>query len=242
MAKFTKLFCVTGLGMLLLCLISCEQKQEPVKAQTQVMKVSKSIDLPKKVINKTDATPGQDKKKDQPLAAVSPSKPGKELALSSAAVPPAVPSGSVTEDKAKQEMTEAESSLTDSPLTQKSYDTKGRVDPFVPLLSEKKDEAPAPGPDEKKPARILTPLEKMELSQIRLVAVIEMKGRSIAMVEEASGKGYEVKLGTYMGKNGGKVSAINKSGLVVKEYVIDFKGNRLERLQEIKFHKSEGGE
>ena len=40
--------------------------------------------------------------------------------------------------------------------------------------------------EDEKPKRILTPLEKLELSQIKLVAVILMKDRQLAMVEEST--------------------------------------------------------
>ncbi len=122
------------------------------------------------------------------------------------------------------------------------YVAKSRVDPFMPLIQEKK-EIPAPEiqkPD--KPQRVLTPLEKMELSQIKLVAVVIMEDRKIAMVEEATGKGYEVGIGTYMGKNQGRVIDITFDTIVVKEIVTDYKGNQIERLQEIKIHKKDSGE
>jgi len=60
------------------------------------------------------------------------------------------------------------------------------------------------------------------------------------MVEEASGKGYEVKIGTYIGKNQGKVFEIRKSSIVVKELVKDYKGRLKERVKEIKLHKLDG--
>jgi type IV pilus assembly protein PilP len=74
------------------------------------------------------------------------------------------------------------------------------------------------------------------------VAVIEINNGFIAMVEEASGKGYEVKTGTYMGRRGGRVTAIKKDRLVIREYFTDYQGKQRERNQEIKFHKTEGGE
>ena len=85
----------------------------------------------------------------------------------------------------------------------------------------------------------MTPLEKIGLNQIRLVAVIIMKNRQIAMVEEANGKGYEVGVGTYIGKNQGKVSEIKDSSIVIKELVKDYKGKLKERVQEIKLNKIE---
>ena len=125
------------------------------------------------------------------------------------------------------------------PKENEHYDSKGKIDPFAPLIQEK-----SPQVDNSvvanRPKRILTPLEKIELSQIRLVAVVIMENRSIAMVEEASGKGYEVKIGTYIGKNQGKVFEIRKSSIVVKELVKDYKGRLKEYVQEIKLHKMDG--
>ncbi len=120
------------------------------------------------------------------------------------------------------------------------YESQGKIDPFKPLIQDKPD-LPENIAD-KRPARILTPLEKIDLSQIRLVAVIIMNKKQIAMVEEASGKGYEVGLDTYIGKNQGKVTEIKNSSIVITELVRDFKGRLKERTQEIKLHKNDNGE
>lgn len=117
------------------------------------------------------------------------------------------------------------------------YDAQGKIDPFLPLIQEKVEE-PQPIVDDQ-PQRILTPLEKIELSQIRLVAIVITEKRRIAMVEEATGKGYEVTIGTYIGKNQGKVSEINNNSIVVTELVKDFKGKLKEQTQEIKLHKND---
>lgn len=118
------------------------------------------------------------------------------------------------------------------------YNFQGKIDPFTPLIQEKPQEIKHVV--DNKPKRILTPLEKIELSQIRLVAVIIMKNKQIAMVEEASGKGYEVGIGTYIGKNQGRISEIRKSSIVVKELIRDYKGRLKEHVQEIKLHKMDG--
>ncbi|WP_457552371.1 pilus assembly protein PilP [Desulfobacula sp.] len=114
------------------------------------------------------------------------------------------------------------------------YDSRGKIDPFKSLMQEKSEELPQV---DQRPKRMLTPLERIGLSQIRLAAVIMMKNRQIAMVEDANGKGYEIAIGTYIGKNQGKVSEIKDSSIVVKELVKDYKGRLQERLQEIKLHK-----
>ena len=120
----------------------------------------------------------------------------------------------------------------------KHYDARGKIDPFKALIQGKQEGSATAKPQ--KPKRILTPLEKIDLSQIKLVAVIEMKGKTIAMVEESSGKGYEVGVGTYIGRNEGRVAEIRSSSIIVRELVRDFKGRLKEREQEIKLNKLDG--
>ncbi len=129
------------------------------------------------------------------------------------------------------------SALNKSATQEEHYNSKGKVDPFEPLIQEK-PKATTPIAD-RRPKRILTPLEKVELSQIRLVAVIIMKDRELAMVEDATGKGYEVGLGTYIGKNQGRVFKIKENSVLVKELTKDYKGRIKESIQEIKLHKND---
>lgn len=120
------------------------------------------------------------------------------------------------------------------------YDSQGKTDPFLSLIQEKPEEPNLV--DDDQPQRILTPLEKIELSQIRLVAVVIAKNMRLAMVEESTGKGYEVTVGTFIGKNQGKVTEINDSSIMVTELVKDFKGKLKEQTQEIKLHKNDDEE
>lgn len=122
-----------------------------------------------------------------------------------------------------------------------AYEPASSLDPFMPLIQEKPVVPSAP-PEPDKPQRILTPLEKMSLSQIKLVAVVQGENLNVAMVEEASGKGYEVRIGTYIGRNGGRVVDIESDRIVVREMVTDFKGVVNERFQELKLHKPDSGE
>lgn len=122
------------------------------------------------------------------------------------------------------------------------YDPGNRVDPFSPLLKTEQEAAPVKPKEPEVPKRVLTPLEKMNLSQIKLVAVVLMENEALAMVEEATGKGYEVRLGTYMGQNGGRVTEIRPNSIIVKERVADFRGRKSDRFQEIKIQKTENGE
>lgn len=121
------------------------------------------------------------------------------------------------------------------------YVVRSGLDPFLPLIQELAPVSPEPGRPAD-PGRILTPLEKMALTQVRLVAVVIAEGRKIAMVEEATGKGYEIAIGTHMGENGGQVVDISFDGIVVKEMVTGLNGSQTPHFQKIKFHKPDNGE
>ena len=119
------------------------------------------------------------------------------------------------------------------------YDPKGKIDPFLPLFKSQADET-----NTKKGARIrshpLTPLEKIDLSQLKLVSIIKRPSGKLAMVEESTGKRYLVKKGTYMGINSGKVVKIQKDRLQVQEQVQNVYGEMTLRIRELKLQKPPG--
>lgn len=215
---------------------ACEEKP-PVKKQVKPSVVKKTI--PQKP--KTSAQ----KKNDGSNSKLNASEKNDNKKTPSPNMDAKIPDGSsksmTTIDAVKEQ---AKSSL--AVLSQEGkdktehYKSQGKIDPFKPLIQEKSDDAPAV--KEERPKRILTPLEKIALSQIKLVAVIEMKDRNIAMVEEASGKGYEVSVGTYIGKKSGRITEIKSDRIVIKELVRDFKGRLKEQMQEIKLNKNDDGE
>ncbi|MEA1967603.1 MAG: pilus assembly protein PilP, partial [Thermodesulfobacteriota bacterium] len=124
---------------------------------------------------------------------------------------------------------------------EKNYISKGKIDPFYPLIkTEKQVKEHNPGVSkEKEPTRILTPLEKLDFSQMKLVAIVHAESGNIAMVQESGGKGYVVKIGTFIGKNSGRIIKIQKDRIVIQERVKNFKGDFVERSQEMKLHKQE---
>jgi Tfp pilus assembly protein PilP len=105
-----------------------------------------------------------------------------------------------------------------------TYDPRGKFDPFRPFLRTLK--AGAEGSENKKP---LTPLQKMALSEIQagLRAIVWGKLGNKALVEDATGKGYVLKVGTYVGQNDGIVKKILEDRIIVEEYVRDPIENRL---------------
>lgn len=103
------------------------------------------------------------------------------------------------------------------PAVTYTYNPKGKPDPFKPLVVEK-PETPL---TLKKVAEVVTepgtPLERLELSQIKLVALIWGVREPRAMVEDGAGKGYVIMSGTPIGRNKGKVAQITSAGVVVSE-------------------------
>jgi len=113
-----------------------------------------------------------------------------------------------------------------------SYDPSARRDPFVPLIETKK---PVFASDEP-----LTPLQQVELSQMRLVGVITGKGEPMAMVSAPGGKSYILKKGVKVGRNNGVVIGVDAEGVSVREKYYDFVGEVRENLQKIQLPKREG--
>lgn len=118
------------------------------------------------------------------------------------------------------------------------YDPKGKVDPFEPLFKETPKVAEVKKERKKRTPR--TPLERIDISQLKLVGIILAESGNKALVEEASGKGYIIKIGTYLGTNAGKVVKIEKDTVIVAEEYEDVLGNVTVRNTEIKLPKPPG--
>lgn len=102
-----------------------------------------------------------------------------------------------------------------------TYSPMGRRDPFKPLI-QKKQEIVKKGKG--RADKVKGPLEKFELSQYRLIAIMVVKGIPRAMIEAPDGKSYTVKVGQYIGLNDGivknietKIAGIDDSGLRVEK-------------------------
>ncbi|MBD1399421.1 pilus assembly protein PilP [Pelovirga terrestris] len=129
-----------------------------------------------------------------------------------------------------------------------TYQPLGRRDPFTPLI--RRDE-PAPViQTTRRPEALRGPLERYELGQMRLIAVVVVGGAPRAMLSTPDGKSYTVKVGDFVGTNGGRVKDIqtrkigvddqgvriveNPDRIVVIEVGIDSQtGNKISELQYI---------
>lgn len=119
------------------------------------------------------------------------------------------------------------------------YNPEGKIDPFVPLFKE--EQVAIPAQKEKKRRRAnLTPLEKVDLSQLRLLGVILAPSGNRAMVSEVNGKGYVVTVGTYMGIASGRVVEILSDRIIVEEEVENILGKISLRKRELKLQKPAG--
>ncbi|MDY0219554.1 MAG: pilus assembly protein PilP [Desulfobacterium sp.] len=132
-----------------------------------------------------------------------------------------------------------EPDLSSTSFALEPYSPTDKINPFIPLVQTRPQTTIPVDKGEKKPTRALTPLEKFDLSQVRLVAVVLAESGKIAMIEEASGKGYVVRVGTYIGKDAGTVVQILKDRIVINETITDFRGEEISRTREMKLHKQE---
>lgn len=121
-----------------------------------------------------------------------------------------------------------------SKITPFLYIPVKKRDPFRPpfLTSSVQN----PKKNDKKPTSILRPrqkrkprteLEKFELDQIKVVATITGVANPMAMVEGPDGQGFIIRRGTSIGRNGGRVTRIYSTGVVISEVSRDNAGRRV---------------
>lgn len=109
------------------------------------------------------------------------------------------------------------------------YSPEGKRDPFKPF-----EVSPKVAIDENLP-----PLERYDLSQLKVSAVLsDSKGGMVAIVEDATGKGYTVKVGTKIGDKNGSVVSIDATQVNVLEKMTDFAGEIKQELRSIKLQKA----
>ena len=89
------------------------------------------------------------------------------------------------------------------------YNPIGKRDPFRSFLA-----AGERGVEDETPR---TPLQRYEIDEYRLVGIIWGIDRPRALVEDPDNVGHVMEIGTYIGKNWGKVTQITSSEVVVTE-------------------------
>jgi type IV pilus assembly protein PilP len=117
-----------------------------------------------------------------------------------------------------------------------TYNSAGKADPFKPFIQltpvrELSRTAP------------LTPLQKYEISQLKLVAIISSPQGNVGLVEDSTGKGYFLKKGIGIGKNDGKVTKILRDKVIIEEVYQDVLGQtKINEIPLLLHRLEEGGE
>lgn len=110
------------------------------------------------------------------------------------------------------------------------YDPAGKRDPFKSFIdTEKKARPTAPA----------TPLQSFDINALKLVGVMMLPGKKIAIIEDPSGKGYHVKVGTLLGMNDGVVIDVLSDEVVIEEKYLDATSHTQVRKVTIKIPKEE---
>lgn len=124
-----------------------------------------------------------------------------------------------------------------SVFDEKTFDPKLVRDPFKPFI---RIQAPAKTKPKATLVTPTTPLQKFALEDLRFVGILWGIGKNPeALVEDPSGKGYRVKVGTFVGNRGAKISKIQQDQVVVEERLTDVLGEEIVNLTTIKLHKPE---
>jgi type IV pilus assembly protein PilP len=210
--------------------VAVARKTEAVKAQAGGFDLKKARSQKKsKAVPAAVAVPTpRPAEIEKPFATVSKNAPS----VKDGEVKETVASISVKEDKPPAAVFKTKSGL---PLP---YNPLGRVDPFEPLFKDEPEVEPAAAAKKKRVPR--TPLERIDLGQLKLVGVILASSGNRALVQEASGKGYIIKEGTYIGTNSGKVTEIKNDRVVVAEEIQDVVGKPIIRNKELVLPKPPG--
>jgi type IV pilus assembly protein PilP len=127
-------------------------------------------------------------------------------------------------------------------IDKRLFDPEKLINPFLPLFRAEKEQQPAEQTSKRKRKKRIpqTPLERISLDQLKLVAIIRAPSGNRALMEDGTGKGYIVKKGTYIGLNSGVVTKINAESLIVEEEIENLMGDYVLQNTEIKLRKPAG--
>ena len=162
------------------------------------------------------------------------------IAEKKAPIKPAVPKPQAkSSDLSKHAAEVSESANVEPSESTPLYNPEGQLDPFEPLF--KKENVSLNASNRKiKRRKPLTPLEKLNLSQLTLVGIIRAPSGNRALVQEASGKGYIIKKGTYIGTQSGKVERILDDRIIVEEKSENIYGKATTIEKTLKLQKPPG--
>jgi type IV pilus assembly protein PilP len=145
-------------------------------------------------------------------------RPGSQKPVAAAPVPSVAVTPSVAESPQED--------LADAYI----YTPVGKRDPFRSAYKESKGSVK----DADSPR---TPLQRFEIDQLKLIAVVTGISRPMAMVETPEGKGFSVKVGTRIGKNFGRIVRIKNKEIIVSEDYRDWNGRKVTNYIHMSFAK-----
>lgn len=111
------------------------------------------------------------------------------------------------------------------------YDPTGKPDPFRSFVKLQEDLEDG----------VTTPLERFDLTQLMVTAIIWGSDRPRALIRDPAGKGYIISAGTPIGKNKGRVVSIEDNLVRVKETYVDFRDRATTKEVEMRLYESQGG-
>lgn len=129
--------------------------------------------------------------------------------------------------------TDPQINISENQITSYSYNPHGKQDPFQPFIIEEEK-------SKKEKAEILSPLQKLDILQFKLVGICGNDKHRVAAVEDGGGKFYLLFHGTYIGQNDAKVVKILTDSIIVEEKVQTGRGKSKLRQIILKLHNDEG--
>jgi len=156
------------------------------------------------------------------------------LALGSAckkAPPPAPLAPVAVTPKKTTPATPAQSEVEDQ-VAAFGYEVSDR-NPFVSLLRIKKEV-------EEGPVEILTPLQRIPVTDMTVESIIISSRRSVAHVITPDGKAHIITIGTPMGRHKGKVVMMKSDLIIVEEHFEDYLGKAFKQETVLRLRVKEG--
>ncbi len=116
------------------------------------------------------------------------------------------------------------------------YDPIDKIDPFAPLFKERPKAQGQTATYAETNHNGTTPLEKIDISQLKLTGIVLAASGNRALVKEASGRGYVIGTGTRIGLHGGRVAQVVADKVIVTEKMKDMTGRLFYQETELKLN------
>jgi len=110
------------------------------------------------------------------------------------------------------------------------FNPEGKPDPFQPPAEELTGGLKRKGG--------VLPLEQFEVSDYQLVGIVRGPGLKKAVIQDLTGKGFFVVVGTRIGKGGGSITRITEKEVLIEEPYYDLTGRKKNRKISLKIPDS----